>query len=84
MKSKAEFGAWLGLGQGPRRAGHGPSATLSERGEQSYADLVKPWMNPHDPRGLFIGNTAVRGLRLELQDLGAAGVEFFFAAPRNC
>lgn len=55
MKSEAEFGAWLDWAKAHGALGTGPSATLSERGEQSYADLVKPWMNRMThARGLFI------------------------------
>ena len=55
VKSEAEFGAWLDWAKAHGALGTGPSATLSERGEQSYADLVKPWMNRMThARGLFI------------------------------
>lgn len=78
MKSEAEFGAWLDWAKAHGALGTGPSATLSERGEQSYADLVKPWMNHMThARGLFIHAYSVDSAE-DFKALGAAGVDGFF------
>ncbi|MGV7040628.1 glycerophosphodiester phosphodiesterase, partial [Pseudomonas aeruginosa] len=78
VKSKAEFGAWLDWAKAHGALGTGPSATLSERGEQSYADLVKPWMNRMThARGLFIHAYSVDSAE-DFKALGAAGVDGFF------
>lgn len=78
VKSEAEFGAWLDWAKAHGAPGTGPSATLSERGEQSYADLVKPWMNRMThARGLFIHAYSVDSAE-DFKALGAAGVDGFF------
>lgn len=78
VKSEAEFGAWLDWAKAHGALGTGPSATLSERGEQSYADLVKPWMNRMThARGLFIHAYSVDSAE-DFKALGAAGVDGFF------
>ncbi|HCE6996824.1 TPA: glycerophosphodiester phosphodiesterase [Pseudomonas aeruginosa] len=78
VKSEAEFGAWLDWAKSHGALGTGPSATLSERGEQSYADLVKPWMNRMThARGLFIHAYSVDSAE-DFEALGAAGVDGFF------
>lgn len=78
VKSEAEFGAWLDWAKAHGALGTGPSATLSERGEQSYADLVKPWMNSMThARGLFIHAYSVDSAE-DFKALGAAGVDGFF------
>ncbi len=78
VKSEAEFGAWLDWAKAHGALGTGPSATLSERGEQSYADLVKPWMNRMThARGLFIHAYSVDSAK-DFKALGAAGVDGFF------
>lgn len=78
VKSKAEFSAWIDWAKAHGAAGTGPSATLSERGEQSYMDLVKPWMNQlTHQRGLFIHAYAVDS-DVDFKRLSEAGVDGFF------
>lgn len=53
--SKAEFEQWLDYAKAQGAIGTGPSAALTRGGDQSYSDLVKPWMNQlaHD-KGLLV------------------------------
>jgi len=44
VKSEEEFNRWLQLALDQGASGVGPSAVRSSRGDQSYADLMKPWM----------------------------------------
>ncbi|QRY77904.1 glycerophosphodiester phosphodiesterase [Pseudomonas sp. PDNC002] len=78
VKSDAEFFAWLDWAKAHGALGAGPSATLTARGDQSYMDLVKPWMNQaaHE-RGLFVHAYTVDDA-VDFNKLQAAGVDGFF------
>ncbi|MFJ2984897.1 MULTISPECIES: glycerophosphodiester phosphodiesterase [unclassified Pseudomonas] len=54
-KDRAEFLRWLDIAKQGGAMGTGPSAKRSKLGEQSYADLIQPWMNhaSHE-RGLLV------------------------------
>ncbi|WP_416770263.1 glycerophosphodiester phosphodiesterase [Pseudomonas sp. RHF3.3-3] len=54
-KDKAEFIKWVDFAKANGAIGTGPSAELTHGGDQSYSDLVKPWMNQltHD-KGLLV------------------------------
>lgn len=54
-RDRAEFERWLDHAKAGGAIGTGPSATRSTLGEQSYADLIQPWMNQlsHE-RGLLV------------------------------
>nr|WP_314877456.1 glycerophosphodiester phosphodiesterase family protein [uncultured Pseudomonas sp.] len=54
-RDRAEYERWLDLAKNAGAVGIGPSATRSSLGEQSYADLIQPWMNllSHQ-RGLLV------------------------------
>lgn len=54
-RDKAEFARWLDIAKDTGAIGTGPSAALAAGGEQSYADLVQPWMNrmTHD-KGMLV------------------------------
>ena len=54
-KDKAEFQRWVDYAKAQGAIGTGPSAALTEGGDQSYSDLVQPWMNQytHD-QGLLV------------------------------
>jgi len=54
-KDKAEFVRWLDIAKASGVVGTGPSAALTQGGDQRYADLVQPWMNQasHD-KGLLV------------------------------
>ena len=55
VKSKEEFAAWMDWAKAHGAVGTGPSAALKNGGDQSYSDLVQPWMNKmaHD-RGMIV------------------------------
>lgn len=59
-KDRAEFERWLDIAKAGGAVATGPSAALTEGGEQSYMDLVQPWMNQlsHD-KGLLVHVYAV-------------------------
>jgi len=54
-KDKAEFQQWVEYAKAQGAIGTGPSAALTKGGDQSYSDLVQPWMNQytHD-QGLLV------------------------------
>ena len=54
-KSEAEFKQWIDYAKAQGAIGTGPSAKLTHGGDQSYSDLVQPWMNKytHD-QGLLV------------------------------
>ncbi|MBB4864866.1 glycerophosphoryl diester phosphodiesterase [Pseudomonas nitritireducens] len=78
VKSKDEFFAWLDWAKAHGALGTGPSATLTARGDQSYMDLVQPWMNQaaHE-RGLFVHAYTVDDA-VDFDKLTQAGVDGFF------
>lgn len=77
-KSEAEFVRWLDLAVAGGAIGTGPSATRSELGEQSYADLIKPWMNQasHE-RGLLV-HVYTLDERVDFDKATKAGVDGIF------
>ena len=54
-KDKATFMQWLDFAKAHGAIGTGPSAALTQGGDQSYFDLIKPWMNQatHD-KGMMV------------------------------
>lgn len=54
-KDHAEFLQWLDFAKAHGAMGTGPSAALTQGGDQSYFDLVQPWMNKatHD-KGMLV------------------------------
>lgn len=54
-KDHAEFEKWLDYAKAQGAIGTGPSAMLTHGGDQSYSDLVQPWMNQmtHD-KGMLV------------------------------
>ncbi|MDF2398521.1 glycerophosphodiester phosphodiesterase [Pseudomonas sp. 3MA1] len=54
-KDPGEFKRWIDYAKAQGAIGTGPSTALTAGGEQSYADLVQPWMNQytHD-QGLLV------------------------------
>ncbi|WP_249677335.1 glycerophosphodiester phosphodiesterase [Pseudomonas abieticivorans] len=77
-KDRAEFERWLDFAKANGAAGTGPSAALTEGGDQSYMDLVQPWMNSmtHD-KGLFVHVYTVDD-PVDYQKVMAAGVDGIF------
>jgi glycerophosphoryl diester phosphodiesterase len=54
-RDHAEFERWLDIAKAAGAIGTGPSAALTGGGEQSYMDLVQPWMNQQaHAKGLLV------------------------------
>lgn len=77
-KSKAELQRWVDYAKAQGAIGTGPSAALTKGGDQSYADLVKPWMNQytHD-QGLLVHVYTVDDA-VDLKKVMDAGVDGIF------
>lgn len=78
VKSKEEFAAWMDWAKEHGAIGTGPASALKNGGDQSYMDLVKPWMNKmaHD-RGLIIHPYTVDDA-VDFKAISANGVDGFF------
>ena len=78
VKSKEEFAAWMDWAKAHGAIGTGPAAALKNGGDQSYMDLVQPWMNKmaHD-RGLIIHPYTVDDA-VDFETISARGVDGFF------
>ncbi|KAB0498942.1 glycerophosphodiester phosphodiesterase [Pseudomonas vancouverensis] len=77
-RDKAEFQRWVDYAKSQGAIGTGPSAALTQGGDQSYSDLVQPWMNQytHD-QGLLVHVYTVDDA-LDYQKVMAAGVDGIF------
>ena len=77
-KSKAEFQQWVEYAKAQGAIGTGPSAALTKGGDQSYSDLVQPWMNQytHD-QGLLVHAYTVDDA-VDYQKVMDAGVDGIF------
>ncbi|VVQ04145.1 hypothetical protein PS918_04474 [Pseudomonas fluorescens] len=77
-RDKAEFQRWVDYAKAQGAIGTGPSAALTQGGDQSYADLVKPWMNQytHD-QGLLVHVYTVDDA-VDYQNVMDAGVDGIF------
>ena len=77
-KSKAEFQQWIDYAKAQGAIGTGPSAALTHGGDQSYSDLVQPWMNQytHD-QGLLVHVYTVDEA-VDFQKVMEAGVDGIF------
>lgn len=77
-RDQAEFKRWVDFAKARGAIGTGPSAALSGGGEQSYADLVQPWMNQytHD-QGLLVHVYTVDE-PVDFQKVMNAGVDGIF------
>lgn len=78
VKSPEAFQAWIDWARAHGAIGTGPSARLTQGGDQSYMDLVKPWMNTltHE-KGLIIHPYTVDD-RVDFKKISADGVDGFF------
>lgn len=78
VKSQAEFAAWMDWAKAHGASGIGPAAVLKHGGDQSYMDMVKPWMTKmaHD-RGLVIHPYTVDDA-VDYKTLSARGADGFF------
>jgi len=77
-KSKAEFQQWVEYAKAQGAIGTGPSTALTKGGDQSYSDLVQPWMNQytHD-QGLLVHAYTVDDA-VDYQKVMDAGVDGIF------
>ncbi|MFJ7285562.1 glycerophosphodiester phosphodiesterase [Pseudomonas sp. NPDC099000] len=77
-KDKAEFQQWVEYAKAQGAIGTGPSAALTKGGDQSYSDLVKPWMNQytHD-QGLLVHVYTIDDA-VDYQKVMEAGVDGVF------
>lgn len=78
VKSPEAFQAWIDWAKAHGAIGTGPSARLAAGGDQSYMDLVKPWMNTltHE-KGLVIHPYTVDDA-VDFKKISADGVDGFF------
>lgn len=77
-KDKAEFQQWVEYARAQGAIGTGPSAALTKGGDQSYSDLVQPWMNQytHD-QGLLVHVYTIDDA-VDYQKVADAGVDGIF------
>ncbi|MBH2032876.1 MAG: glycerophosphodiester phosphodiesterase [Pseudomonadales bacterium] len=77
-KSKAEVQQWIEYAKAQGAIGTGPSVALTKGGDQSYSDLVQPWMNQytHD-QGLLVHAYTVDDA-VDYQKVMDAGVDGIF------
>jgi glycerophosphoryl diester phosphodiesterase len=77
-KDKAEFQQWVEYAKAQGAIGTGPSAALTKGGDQSYSDLVKPWMNQftHD-QGMLVHVYTIDDA-VDYQKVTDAGVDGIF------
>lgn len=77
-RDRAEFERWLDIAKANGAVGTGPSAALSKGGDQSYMDLVQPWMNQmtHD-KGMLVHVYSVDDTE-DFKKVTQAGVDGIF------
>ncbi|MHC6224271.1 glycerophosphodiester phosphodiesterase [Pseudomonas sp. X10] len=77
-RDRAEFEEWLDFAVQAGAIGTGPSAARTGGGEQSYADLIQPWMNQlsHD-KGLLV-HVYTLDEPVDFEKAMAAGVDGLF------
>lgn len=77
-RDRAEFERWLDIAKASGAIGTGPSAALSAGGDQSYSDLVQPWMNQAThARGMLVHAYTVDET-VDFKKVKAAGVDGIF------
>ncbi|MFJ3470044.1 glycerophosphodiester phosphodiesterase [Pseudomonas sp. NPDC090201] len=78
VKSKEDFAAWMDWAKAHGAVGTGPAAALKNGGDQSYMDLVQPWMNKmaHE-RGMIIHPYTVDDA-VDFKAISERGVDGFF------
>ena len=84
-KDKAEFQRWVEYAKAQGAIGTGPSVRLTQRGDQSYSDLVQPWMNQytHD-QGLLVHAYTVDDAWIIRRSWMPESMAFSPIAPANC
>ncbi|WP_434677278.1 glycerophosphodiester phosphodiesterase [Pseudomonas sp. R1-18] len=78
VKSPEAFQAWVDWAKAHGAIGTGPASQLTNGGDQSYMDLVKPWMNTltHE-KGLIIHPYTVDDA-VDFKRISTDGVDGFF------
>ncbi|WP_268797044.1 glycerophosphodiester phosphodiesterase [Pseudomonas huanghezhanensis] len=78
VKSKEEFASWMDWAKAHGAVGTGPASALKNGGDQSYMDLVQPWMNKmaHD-RGMVVHPYTVDEA-VDFKAISSNGVDGFF------
>ncbi|MGZ0705151.1 glycerophosphodiester phosphodiesterase [Pseudomonas piscis] len=77
-RDQAEFKRWVDFAKARGAIGTGPSAALSGGGEQSYADLVQPWMNQYTHEQGLLVHVYTVDEPVDLQKVMSAGVDGIF------
>jgi glycerophosphoryl diester phosphodiesterase len=82
-RDRAEFERWVDIAKASGAVGTGPSAALTHGGDQSYMDLVQPWMNQmtHD-KGLLVHVYTVDDA-IDFNKVSEAGVDGIFTNRAN-
>jgi len=76
--TKEEFEKWIIFAKNNGASGTGAGSSLTNLGDQSYMDLVKPWMNELTHKyGLFIHAYTVDE-EADMEKISKAGVDGFF------
>ncbi|WP_416426659.1 glycerophosphodiester phosphodiesterase [Pseudomonas sp. App30] len=77
-RDHAAFEQWLDFAKANGAVGTGPSAALTQGGDQSYMDLVQPWMNQlTHAKGMLVHVYTVDD-PVDYQKVMAAGVDGIF------
>ncbi|WP_339449528.1 glycerophosphodiester phosphodiesterase [Pseudomonas sp. EA_5y_Pfl2_R50] len=77
-KSEAEFKQWVDYAKAQGAIGTGPSAKLTHDGDQSYSDLVKPWMNQYTHEQGMLVHVYTVDEPVDFEKVMAAGVDGIF------
>jgi glycerophosphoryl diester phosphodiesterase len=77
-KDKAEFQRWIDYAKAQGAIGTGPSAALTQGGDQSYMDLVKPWMNQYTHNQGLLVHVYTIDDAVDYQKVMDAGVDGIF------
>lgn len=76
--SKEEFAKWVDFAKAQGAVATGPSAALTQGGDQSYMDLVQPWMNKlTHAKGLLVHVYTVDD-PVDFENVKKAGVDGVF------
>jgi glycerophosphoryl diester phosphodiesterase len=77
-KDKAEFQRWVDYAKAQGAIGTGPSAALTHGGDQSYSDLVQPWMNQYTHDQGMLVHVYTIDEAVDFQKVMDAGVDGIF------
>ena len=77
-KSEAEFKQWIDYAKAQGAIGTGPSAKLTHGGDQSYSDLVQPWMNKYTHDKEMLVHVYTVDEPVDFEKVMASGVDGIF------